>query len=475
MQSNDVRAVILAGGSGTRLWPLSRLQAPKQFLEVAGNRTMLEATIDRLHPLVDASEVVIVANEDIAKGKGFEVLSRYHTILEPEGRNTAPAIGIAATWFRRNGIDPVMLVLPSDHLILNLPAFHEALSAAILAAREGKLVTFGIEPRHPATGYGYIKVDRGKGPPHPVERFTEKPDRAMAELMLAQGGYFWNSGMFAWKASSILAAIDRNLPELSKGLAAMEALAREGDFATAVHAMLPTFPSISIDYGVLEKSDNIFLIPGTFGWSDLGNWDSVYEVSEKDANGNAVLGDVIAIDCSRSLVRSQNRLVAAVGLEDVAIVETADAVLVTKRGGTESVRRIVDELTRRASTQHVNHSTVHRPWGTYTVLGEHPGYKIKSIEVRAGGRLSMQRHRFRSEHWVVVQGVATVTCDGKVHTCSVNESTFIPIGAKHRLENRGETPLSIIEVQVGSYVGEDDIQRFDDHYGRATEKDTESN
>jgi mannose-1-phosphate guanylyltransferase/mannose-6-phosphate isomerase len=465
---DDVCVVILAGGSGTRLWPLSRLQAPKQFLRLIGEESLLEATISRLRPLIPASQVVIVASEETARGEGFHALSPYKSILEPVGRNTAPAIAIAALRSRMAGEDPILVILPADHLIQDLAAFHAALRSAIAAAREGKLVMFGIVPTAPATGYGYIKAASGT-PPLRVEAFKEKPDLRTAQAFLKEGGYYWNSGMFVWKASVFLEEARRTLPELARALDQLEAKARaSGDFARAVAELLPSFPSISVDYGVLEKSANLHLIPASIGWSDVGSWDAVYDVAEKDAQHNALQGNVVAIDCENTLIRSGARLVAAVGVEGLAIIETPDAVLVTKRGETQEVRKIVEELARRSATEHIAHVTVQRPWGSFTVLEDGPGFKIKRIEVRPGGRLSMQRHERRSEHWVVIGGTATVTCDGRVSTCSVNESTFIPIGSIHRLENKGDVPLNIIEVQVGTYVGEDDIQRFEDQYGRAT-------
>ena len=333
---------------------------------------------------------------------------------------------------------------------------------------------FGIVPTSPATGYGYIKAGGRGEPPLRVEAFKEKPDLATAERFLASGDYYWNSGMFVWKASVILDEIARTLPEVGRALARLEARARScGDFNRAVTELLPSFPSVSVDHGVLEKSANLHLVPGAFDWSDVGSWDAVYDVADKDSQRNALRGNVIALDCSNTLIRSENRLVAAIGVDGIAIVETPDAVLVTRRGDSQDVRKVVEELARRSATEHITHLTVQRPWGSYTVLQEGPGFKMKRIEVRPGAKLSMQRHQHRSEHWVVIGGTATVTCDGRVSTCNVNQSTYIPIGAMHRLENRGDSPLAIIEVQVGTYVGEDDIQRFDDQYGRATTTSTE--
>jgi len=329
-------------------------------------------------------------------------------------------------------------------------------------------VTFGITPTGPETGYGYIRVASG-APVRRVEAFQEKPDRATAEKLLAAGNHFWNSGMFVWKASAILREIRRWQPGLAATLAHLEDEARKTGFPAAMKKAFASAPSISIDRGILEKSDQVVLVEGNFGWSDVGSWDSVYEATEKDAQGNALHGDAVAIESRGTLVRGESRTVAVVGVEDLCVVETPDAVLVSRRGEGQLVAKIVEELARRGP-QRETRSAVARPWGWYTVLEETTTYKLKRIEVKPGGRLSLQRHRHRSEHWVVVAGEATVTAAGQVSTLRANESTFIPMGTMHRLENRREEPLHIIEVQVGSYVGEDDIERFDDAYGRSGEK-----
>lgn len=462
---HDVAAVILAGGSGTRLWPLSRMQAPKQFLRLAGEETLLEATVNRLRPMVDDAHVTVVTSEELARGEGYHLLGRYRTLCEPVARNTAPAIGIAALQATETGADPVMIVLPADHLIRDVPAFQAALATAIAAASQGRLVTFGIHPATPETGFGYIRAEPGSGVRR-VAEFREKPDRRTAERFVASGDYFWNSGMFVWRARRILEAIGEHLPDLAKVLADISAEAKQHGLQAAVQRHFAAAPAISIDHGVLEKSREVFMVPGEFGWSDVGSWDAVYDVADKDADRNAVQGNVLEIDCRNTLLRSESRFVAAVGVEDIAVVETADAVLVSRRGQSQKVRQVVEELARRAASEHVTHVTVRRPWGAYTVLENGPGYKIKRIEVQPGGRLSLQSHRYRSEHWVVLSGVATVTRDGERFTVHPNESAFVPIGARHRLENLGAEPLRIIEVQVGSRVEEQDIQRFEDIYGR---------
>ena len=467
-QPPEVRAVILAGGSGTRLWPLSRTQSPKQFTRLVGDQTLLEATVARLSPLVPPSKVLVITNEETASGSGFAPLAPFEKILEPASRNTAPAIAIAALRFKLEGIDPVMVVLPSDHLIRDVPGFQRALQAAVDVAATGKLVTFGITPTAPETGFGYIRA-QGDGAVRKVASFHEKPDLATARRFVESGEYFWNSGMFVWRASAILDAIAKAIPALRDTLGEIErAAGGSAGLAAALKTHFHSAPEISIDHGVLEKRDDLMVIPSDFGWSDVGSWDAVHDVSEKDAERNVVQGNVVAIDCRNTLLRSHGRLLAAVDVEGISVIETPDAVLVTRRGGSQGVKKVVDELARRSATERVLHVTVQRPWGSYTVLEEGPGFKIKRIDVRPGGRLSLQRHERRSEHWVVVSGKATVTCGEQVTELVANESTYIPIGAKHRLENRGAEALHIIEVQVGSYVGEDDIQRFDDQYGRTT-------
>lgn len=465
----NVRVVILAGGSGTRLWPLSRLQAPKQFLQILGKDTLLEETVNRVLPLMSRSQVTIVASEETAKGEGFRLLEGYDQILEPVARNTAAAIGAAAIRCQLGGGDPVMVVLPSDHLIRDIPAFQAALAAAVEGAEDGKLVMFGIPPTTPETGFGYIRARSGSWP-RAVAAFHEKPDQQTAKGYLASRDYFWNSGMFVWRASAILREISLALPALHQVLADILQDSKGGSsFSSALKQHFPDAPSISIDHGVLEKSQNLFMVPGEFGWSDVGSWDAVYEISEQDRDRNSTSGNVIAVDCRNSLIRSHDRLVAVVDMDGVSVIETRDAVLVMRRGSSQKVRMIVDELSRGSGTEHLLHATVHRPWGSYTVLEEGPGFKIKRIEVSPGGRLSLQRHEHRSEHWVVTSGEATVTSGEAVSRLKANESAFIPIGTIHRLENLGSIPLQIIEVQVGRYVGEDDIQRFDDKYGRSSE------
>ena len=502
MSKNLINAVILAGGSGSRLWPMSRQNLPKQFLALDGDATLLQTTINRLSPTIEAENVLIVTQEAHAKGEAYHALLPYQSLFEPVGRNTAPAIALAAAYLTANGADPVMVVLPADHIIKDEVQFRAHLDIAIQAAESGKLVTFGIQPTRPDTGFGYIKtglrtevpglsdktttgvaqssvLEPQSCPPqssvlepqsciYAVERFTEKPDLATAERFLKEGNYYWNSGMFVWKASVILAEIKQHLPAVYQIVQAILAESRAGNsFQQAVEKHFTAMPSISIDYGVLEKSDRVSLIPCDIGWNDVGSWQAVHEISAKDENGNALQGNVIAVGCKNNLIRAEKRLVAAIGVEDLCIIETADAVLISKSDQTQRVREVVDALQQKGATEHIYHMKVNRPWGNYAVLEDDPeGFKIKRIEVAPGARLSLQSHKQRSEHWVVVSGTATVTNGEAVTTVHKNQSTYIPIGAKHRLENRGSEPLHIVEIQVGEYLGEDDIQRYEDNYGR---------
>lgn len=469
MSKRQINAVILAGGSGSRLWPMSRQNLPKQFLALDGDATLLQTTIDRLSPTITAANVLIITQEAHAKGEAYHALLPYQSLFEPIGRNTAPAIALAAAYLAANGADPIMVVLPSDHIIKDKEGFRVHLDTAIKAAESGKLVTFGIQPTRPDTGFGYIKAHQVDGEQvYAVDRFTEKPDLASAEAFLKEGNYYWNSGMFVWRASVILAEMQQHLPAVYQVVQNILAESRDvSTFQQAVEKHFATMPSISIDYGVLEKSDSVSLIPCDIGWNDVGSWQALFEISDKDENGNALQGNVIAVGSKNNLIRAEKRLVAAIGVEDLCIIETADAVLISKSDQTQRVREVVDALQQKGATEHIYHMKVNRPWGNYAVLEEDPdGFKIKRIEVAPGARLSLQSHKQRSEHWVVVSGTATVTNGDEITTVHKNQSTYIPIGTKHRLENRGSEPLHIVEIQVGDYLGEDDIQRYDDNYGR---------
>ncbi|MDQ7075197.1 MAG: mannose-1-phosphate guanylyltransferase/mannose-6-phosphate isomerase [Gammaproteobacteria bacterium] len=472
---SNVKAVILAGGSGSRLWPHSREHLPKQFLNLAGDKSLLASTVERLQPYLDKEDVLIVTNDQQASGEAYQLLSAYQTLLEPVGRNTAAAIGLAALFLRQqeSECDPVMLVLPADHLIQNVSAFHAVLKKSVLAAKEGALVTFGIQPSRADSGFGYIKAraSESKDGRCSVVKFVEKPDAKTAQRYLDEGDYFWNSGMFVWKASSILAQIECHLPDLFAVLEKIEAAWKAGvEHQQAISDLFPSMPNISIDCGVLEKviaaGTPLLVFPCDLAWSDVGSWDAVHEMLPKDEANNVLVGNAVALGCKNSLIHSSHRLVAAVGVEDLCVVETADALLISKRGETQRVREVVDELKRRNAQEQRLHLTVRRPWGEYTVLEQRLGFKMKRITVDEGASISLQRHQHRSEHWVVVSGTATVTCDDEVKIVTCNQSTYIPVGSKHRLDNRGKIPLQLIEIQVGEYLEEDDIERFDDLYGR---------
>ena len=469
MGDQKVYAVILAGGSGSRLWPLSRQNLPKQFLALEGGASLLQATINRLAPVITAQPILIVTQEAHAKGEAYHSLLPYQTLFEPVARNTAPAIALAAAQLMLGGDDPIMVVLPADHLIQDEARFRSHLQVAIAAAEKGGLITFGIQPSRADTGFGYIKAHAGESPEiYSVEKFTEKPDHDTAQRFLQEGNYYWNSGMFVWRASAILAEIKQHLPAVHQITQKIITAGNTAEtFQQAVEKHFADMPAISIDYGVLEKSSRVSLIPCDIGWNDVGSWQAVHEISAKDENGNVLQGNIIASGCTNNLIRAEKRLVAAIGVNNLCVVETADAVLISTMDQTQRVREVVDILQQQGASEHIHHAKVHRPWGSYTVLEEDQhSFKIKRIEVAPGARLSLQSHKQRSEHWIVVSGTATVTNGEEVTTVQKNQSTYIPIGTKHRLENRGLEPLHIVEIQVGEYLGEDDIQRYEDNYGR---------
>lgn len=466
---SSLQPVILSGGSGTRLWPLSREAYPKQFLPLAGELTMLQATWQRVAPLA-ARGPLVIANEEhrfVAAEQLQQVGAEPAAIiLEPVGRNTAPAIAVAALEATRDGADALLLVLPSDHVITDEAAFRAAVQAAAGAAEAGKLVTFGIVPTGPETGYGYIKAADGQGL-RAVERFVEKPDLETASGYVSSGQYYWNSGMFLFKASRYLQELERFQPAMLAGSrSAWQQARRDADFTRLDKDAFSAVPSDSIDYAVMEKTADAVVIPLDAGWNDVGSWTALRDVSQQDGDGNAHHGDVIAIDCRNTYAYAQ-RLVALVGLDDVVVVETDDAVLVGKADRMQDVKAVVAQLKAEGRGEATWHRKVYRPWGAYDSIDKGERFQVKRITVKPGGTLSLQMHHHRAEHWIVVSGTAEVTRGDEVILLSENQSTYIPLGVTHRLRNPGKLPLELIEVQSGSYLGEDDIVRFEDTYGRS--------
>ena len=464
-----VQPVLLSGGSGTRLWPLSREAYPKQFLPLVGDDTMVQATWRRVAPLAGASPIV-VANEE----HRFLVAEQLRQIgapvpaiiLEPVGRNTAPAIAAAALQAMAGGEDPLLLVLPSDHVVRDAEAFRAAVREASDAASAGALVTFGILPDAPETGFGYIQSASGTGLQQ-VLRFVEKPDAATAQSYLDAGGYYWNSGMFLFRASRYLEELGKFKPDMLHAVrTAFDGAQRDGDFIRLDREAFSASPSDSIDYAVMEKTDRAMVLPADIGWNDVGSWSALWEVSERDADGNAHHGDVIAVDTRNSYAYAQ-RLVALVGVDDIVVVETDDAVLVAHKDRVQEVKQVVAQLKDSQRSQAVLHRKVYRPWGAYDSIDIGERFQVKRITVNPGGVLSLQMHHHRAEHWIVVSGTAKVTRGEETLLLSENQSTYIPLGVTHRLENPGMVPLELIEVQSGSYLGEDDIVRFEDAYGRS--------
>jgi mannose-1-phosphate guanylyltransferase/mannose-6-phosphate isomerase len=466
--------VILSGGSGTRLWPLSREAYPKQFLALAGEDTMLQATWKRVADLASAPPLV-VANEDhrfmVAEQLRQADCKPAAILLEPVGRNTAPAIALAALQATAEGADPLLLVLPSDHVIVNAAGFRDAVLRAAPAAEAGRLVTFGIVPDSAEIGYGYIR----EGAPIPgaeglreVAEFVEKPDQATAERYLASGDYAWNSGMFLFRASAYLAELERSRPDILEACrAALDGAKRDEDFVRLDKAAFAACPSDSIDYAVMEKTDAAAVLPIDVGWNDVGSWSALWQVAEQDGAGNAHHGDVIAHGCRNTLAwGNDGRLVALIGLQDVVVVDTDDAVLVAHKDQVQDVKAIVSELKQAGRKEPTWHRKVYRPWGSYDSIDTGDRFQVKRITVKPGAQLSLQMHHHRAEHWVVVCGTGRITRGEETLMLTENQSTYIPLGVTHRLENPGRVPLELIEVQSGSYLGEDDIVRFEDVYGR---------
>ncbi|MBV6272962.1 mannose-1-phosphate guanylyltransferase/mannose-6-phosphate isomerase [Alcaligenaceae bacterium CGII-47] len=465
------RPIILAGGSGTRLWPLSREHKPKQFLSLLGRDSMLQQTLQRLEGL-DGQSPIIICNEQhrflAAEQLRQSLVEGASILLEPCGRNTAPAVALAALHAMHDGDDPLLLVLAADHIIQDVSAFQHAVSQAAVLAMQDKLVTFGIVPTRAETGYGYIEQgDPIGGFGAHVSRFVEKPDADHAAEYLASGRYFWNSGMFVFRASVYLQELERYQPAiLAACRQALEAGARDMDFVRIDRSSFEACPADSIDYAVMEHTDAAVMVTLGAGWNDLGAWDALYDILDKDDSGNTLRGDVLAEQTQNTLVRADSRLVATVGVQDLVVVETKDAVLVAHKDHVQDVRQIVERLRAANRTEHIVHREVYRPWGLYDSIDKGHRYQVKRITVKPGAKLSVQMHHHRAEHWVVVSGTAKVTNGDKTYIVTENQSTYIPIGQVHSLENPGMIPLELIEVQSGSYLGEDDIVRFEDQYGR---------
>ncbi|MFK8051072.1 MAG: mannose-1-phosphate guanylyltransferase/mannose-6-phosphate isomerase [Halioglobus sp.] len=464
--------VLLSGGVGSRLWPVSREAHPKQFLPLASELSMLQDTLKRTSDL-QAANPIVVCNEDhrfmVAEQLRQLKLSAGSLILEPQGRNTAPAVALAALKAVAIDADAIMLVLPADHLIQDVPSFVTTIQRALPLATEGQLMTFGVVPTQPETGYGYIKCGASKGEKlYALDRFVEKPDLATAREYLASGDFLWNSGMFLLSANTYLEELGRLAPQILEICKeSMSKATTDLDFIRPDKDSFLACPSDSIDYAVMEKTDRGAVVSLDCGWSDVGAWSALWDVAAKDSRGNASVGDVMLDNCHNSYFRSDSRLVAATGVENLVVVETSDAILVADREKVQDVKQIVNRLKAEQRSEALLHRRVYRPWGSYESLVSADRFQVKRIIVNPGATLSLQMHHHRAEHWIMVHGTAEVTCEDKVFMLQEDESTYIPLGHKHRLANPGRIPLELIEVQSGAYLGEDDIVRFEDVYGRS--------
>ena len=469
--SSSILPVVLAGGYGTRLWPLSRQLLPKQFLPLVSDRSMLQEAVQRAQQVAGALPALLIVNEEhrFLAAEQLRTMGALGSmvLLEPAGRGTAPAAALAALAALERDARAIIAVYPADHRVTDLAAFARSMQAAIALASDGQLVAFGIEPAGPATGYGYIVRGAPLGAGYGVERFVEKPDAARAAQLIAAGNAYWNSGMFVFGAAGYLRELEKFRPDIaSAARAAWDARTSDRDFVRPGREAFLACPQDSIDYAVMERTARAALVPAEFDWSDLGSWDTLWDVGAKDARGNVAAGDVQLLDTDNCYVRAESRMVAALGLTDAVIIETSDAVLVASKEHAQHVKRVVANLADAKRTEHLSHDRVYRPWGYYESVDAGAGYQVKRIVVNPGQALSLQRHRRRAEHWIVVSGDARVTRDEEIFDLGANQSTFIPLGAKHRLENPGKAPLQLIEVQSGDYLGEDDIERFEDRYDR---------
>ena len=477
-----ITPVILCGGSGTRLWPLSRTLHPKQFLPLCSSESMLQETVGRLDGL-ELADLHIICNEEhrFLVAEQMREIEQVvpQIILEPVGRNTAPAIALAALDLMAQAKgDSVMLVLAADHRIEDTQAFQKAVAAAQGHAEKGYLVTFGITPTYASTAYGYIQAGNqavdGCAEGLPVQAFVEKPDQVTADAYYASNKFYWNSGMFMFRADRYIEELEKNSPEILNACKqAMSSVSKDLDFMRIDAEAFAACPEDSIDYAVMEKTDRAVVIPLDAGWSDVGSWSSLWEVQEKDANNNVIKGDAIVENTTNSFVFSEERLITTLGVDKLIIVDTKDALLVAHKDQVQEVKKIVEQIKLAGRQEHINHREVYRPWGKYDSIDAGHQYQVKRITVKPGQKLSLQRHQHRAEHWIVVKGIAEVRCGDTTQTLGVNESTYIPLGELHQLGNPGELPLEIIEVQSGGYLGEDDIIRYEDRYGRADENLTD--
>jgi len=464
--------VILSGGSGTRLWPLSRKQYPKQYLPLVGDNTMLQETILRLNGLGNLADPIIICNADhrfLVAGQCQQIDIESPTILlEPVGRNTAPAIAAAALQSQKISNEAVLLVLSADHVIQDIDAFHQAIKIASRQAQAGKLATFGIVPTDANTGYGYIKssVDSNNGA-HKVEEFVEKPDLETAEKYLEQGNYLWNSGMFMFQADVLISELSEQSPNIVvSAIDAVTNATKDLDFIRLEKKTFESSPSDSIDYALMEKSDNVVVVPLDAGWNDIGSWSALHDIGKKDANGNVINGDVFMQDTTNTYVHANGHMIATIGVQDLIIVDTPNATLISTKDKSQEVKNIVEQLQRQDREEQSCHRKVYRPWGWYDSIEMGKHFQVKRLHVNPGAKLSLQMHHKRAEHWVVVSGIATAINGEDVLTLTEGDSTYIPIGTTHGLENKTNEQLEIIEVQSGTYLGEDDIVRFEDIYGR---------